>query len=380
MSKKNLLWGIGFLIALALVSGFSTTSQAQQGTGENFIFINYIGQELVLDLDDVTYLVPGVDSMAGGGRLALQLADGEHKYAAHAPGIGLGSAGEFTIGGGNVVAKAAEIRQTPPKVDNNGILLEAPRDKVFVFDFDPFAPAAEPAPVVDTWTPRTAAPGQGSIVWVNHSGVDELTIDLAGQLYSVPPKINEIPGRLQVDVAPGFYRYTASVPNGSVNGEITVVAGQVTSLSIVPGIRPEPEYDVGDEFEALPPIDLNLVEEDLTTQANPIQPVQPDVAPAALPTTGGQVAPTVVDSTVKADGLLIKNFAGDTLIFTINGQTYTIAANTEQTLPLAPGQYNYTASLPFVAANGTVTLGAAQTVELSIAINVNHDVLNVYQN
>lgn len=377
MSKKNLLWAIALLVVLALVSGFSSTSQAQQGTGENFIFINYIGQELVLDLDDVTYHVPGIDSMPDGGRLALQLADGEHKYAAQVPGIGLGSAGEFTIGAGNVVAKAAEIRQTPPEVDDNGILLEGPRDKVFVFDFDPFAPAAEPAPVVDTWTPRTAAPGQGSIVWVNHSGVDELTIDLAGQLYSVSPKVNEIPGRLQVDVAPGFYRYTASVPNGSVNGEITVVAGQVTSLSIVPGVRPEPEYDIGDEFKPLPPIDLSLVEEDLTTQANP---VQPDAAPAALPTTGGEIAPTVVDSAVKVDGLLIKNFAGDTLIFTIDGQAYTIAANTEQTLPLAPGQYNYTASLPFVAANGTVELGAAQTVELSIAINVNHDVLSVYQN
>jgi hypothetical protein len=376
MSKKNLLWAIGLLIVLALASGFPTTSQAQQGAGENFIFINYIGRELVLDLDDVTYLVPGIDSMPGGGRLALHLADGEHKYAAHAPGIGLGSAGEFTIGAGNVVAKAAEIRQTPAKIDDNDIVLEAPRDQVFVFDFDPFAPAAEPAPVVDTWTPRAAAPGQGSIVWVNHSGVDELTIDLAGQLYSAPPKINEIPGRLQVDVAPGFYRYTASVPNGSVNGEITVVAGQVTSLSIVPGIRPEPEYDIGDEFEPLPPVTLSLTQEDLTTRANPIQ---PEAAPAALPTTGGEVAPPVVASTVKVDGLLIKNFAGETLTFTINGQVYTIPANAEQTLPLAPGQYNFTASLPFVAANGTVTLGAAQTVELSIAINVNHDVLNVYQ-
>jgi hypothetical protein len=375
MTKKYLFLGLGLLLVVTLMIALPSATLAQQGTGENFIFINYIGQELILDLDDVTYTVPGTNTAPEGGRLTLQLAPGEHKYAANVPGVSLGSAGEFTLEAGGFVAKAAEIRQTSPVVENN-ILIEKPKDQVFVFDFDPFASPVKETPAVDTWQPRPAAAGTASIVWINYSGTDELTVDLNGQLYKVVPESNGIPGRLQIDVDPGFYRYTASVPNGSLNGEITLVPGQVTGLSIVPSIREEPVYDIGDEFDPLPPVKLSLVEEDLTARAAP--PSQPDSAPAELPSTGGEQVSPVIDTPV--DGLLIKNYTGDALIFTIDNKAYTIEANTEQTLSLPPGEYNFTASLPYVAKTGTVLLGADQGVELSIAINVNHDVLNVYQN
>jgi hypothetical protein len=87
-----------------------------------------------------------------------------------------------------------------------------------------------------------------------------------------------------------------------------------------------------------------------------------------------------VPAAAAPQGLLIKNYAGDTLIFTVNNQAYSIANNTSATLPLPPGRYDYTASLPFVATTGTVDLPADQGVELSIAINLGHDVLSVYQN
>lgn len=376
MSRQNLSWGWGLLLAALLVGIFPAATQAQPGVGENFIFVNYIGQELTLDLDDVTYIVPGTNTQPEGGRLALQLAAGMHKYAAHVPGVPLGSAGEFTLEPGGVVAKAAKIEETAPAVDRSGILLAGPKDKVVVFDFDPFAAPATETPVVDSWQPSAAAPGMGSIVWINYSGSDDLTVDLNGQLYKVPPQTNGIPGRLQVDIDPGFYRYTASVPNGSLNGEITIVAGQVTSLAIVPGIREEPEFEVGEKFSPLPPVELKLVQEDITGQ---VALTQPEAGPAALPATGGEV---VVPASLETSppGLLIKNYAGDALIFTINNQAYTIDKDTEQTLNLPAGRYNFTASLPFVATTGTVELGTGQGVELSIAINVNHDVLSVYQN
>ncbi len=382
MLRKSFVLGLSLFITTMLLFGARSTSiyAQQEATGENFIFINYIGQEIILDLDDVTYTVPGTDMFPEGGRFAMTLPAGEHKFATNVPGGPPGFAGEFTINSGDVVAKAARIDQTGPIVDNKGILVEPPRDFVFVFDFDPFAVPVEDVPVVDTWQPSVATPAKGSLVWINHIG-DELAVDLSGTLYKVPAKVDDIPGRVQIDVAPGNYRYTASVPYGSLNSEVTVEAGRVTALNLSADPQPEPEYDVGEEFELLPPVTMNLFAADVTGQAEAaVEPIMPDSAPQTLPNTGGEISPVAVEVPVVMDGLHIKNYAGDTLLFTINNKTFTIPNNTEQTLTLAPGQYTYTASIPLVATTGSVDLGVGRGVELSVAINVNHDVLSVFQN
>ncbi|MBN1220580.1 MAG: hypothetical protein JXM69_16780 [Anaerolineae bacterium] len=378
MAKKNFLLGFGLLAMVILVIAFPMATRAQETGNENFIFINYIGQELLLDLDDVTYVVPGTDTAPEGGRLALQLADGWHKYAANAPGVPTGSAGEFNLAPGVMVTKAARLEQTSLRVDENGLVVEVPEDYVYVFDFDPFAAPEVTTPAVDIWQPAAVAPNQGSLVWVNYHGSDELTVDLAGKLYKVPAQSNNIPGRLQLDLDPGFYRYTVSVPHGSLNGEVTVVPGQVIALNISVEVdeKPEEEYDLGDVYEA-PTITVHLAEEDLTGQVSP--PSAPASAPPVLPVTGGEVMPVFAEIE-NTPGLLIKNYAGDTLIFTINNQTYTIANNAEQTLDLPPSEYNYTASQPFAATTGTVDLCANPNVELSIVLDVSGDFLTVYQN
>ena len=368
------------IVTLVVVSLQPPATLAQQGS-ENFIFINYIGREMTLDLDDVSYIVPGTDTMPQGGRLALQLSAGEHKYAANVPGVGLGSAGEFTLTPGQVVAKAARLEQTNPGVDRNGILISKPKDVVRVFDFDPFAQPVESPPLMDTWQPGAAASGMTGLVWINYVG-DELTVDLNGQIYKVAPPANDIPGRLQIDVAPGEYTYTASVPAGSVNGRLTAVAGQVTGLTIYAD-PPEPrDYKIGEEFDFIQPLTMHALDEDLTAQAAmAAQPAVIDPAPATLPNTGGEITnPLQPDFAALPEGILIKNYAGDALTFTINNQTYTIPTNAEQTISLPPGHYTFTASIPFVATTGEVEMQPGQGVELSIAINVAHDVLNVYQN
>ena len=382
MNRKTMWSSLVIFTLVALIGGlFPVASQAQQETGpENFIFVNYIGQDLNLDLDDVAYLVPGTATVPEGGRLALQLAPGEHKYAANVPGVPTGSAGEFTITGTQVVAKAARIEQTNPVIENE-ILIEKPKDYVFIFDFDPLVVPVASTAITDTWLPAPAAVGSGSLVWINHSGTDELTVDLAGQLYKVPLKANDIPGRLQIQLDPGQYTYTASLLNGSLNGEVTLTAGQVIGLNIIPGQRETPEYDVGDKFDPLTQIDLSLFQEDLTNRAATTLP--DPAAPVALPTTGEAVAPTPGEAAVnpaQAEGLLVKNYAGETLLLTINNEVYPIENNSETTLALPPGQYNYTASLPFVATTGTVDLAAGQHIELSVAISIERDLLSVYQN
>lgn len=372
-NKKLLL----LLLVVLTLGSFPLVTHAQQGDAgkPNFVFVNYFGQDIVFDLDDVTYTIPGTATAPEGGRLELQLAPGEHKYAANVPGVDTGSAGTFVINPGGYVGKAARMELTNALLDRDGNVLEKPREYVFVFDFDPFATPVPQAPVGDTWQPVEAAAGQGSLAWTNYNG-DELTVDLNGTIYKVPPTANNVPGRLQINLAPGLYRYTASVPNGSLNGEINLAAGQVVGLNVSAKVQEEPDYDIGEPSPLPLPVDLLLNQEDLTAKAAP----QPQVIPGELPTSGGVPAPAAAPVVAAPAGLLIKNYAGDTMTFTINEQTITLANNASTVLPLSPGVYNFTASLPFVATTGTVNIAADKGVELSIATNVNHDVLSVYQN
>ncbi len=386
MHQNKILSKITVLFAV-LMSVWPMATYAQQATTAeaNFIFINYIGQEMTFTLDDALYLIPGTDTQPEGGELRLTLSSGMHKFAANLPGGPRGYAGEFSLAAGDTVAKAAHIKQTGPMVDNKGILLEPPQDYVQVFDFDPLAvPIAEIA-VVDTWQPTSAALAMGSLVWVNHLG-DELTIDLNGLIYKVSAKSGDIPGRLQLDVTPDTYRYTASVPAGSLNGEVVVSPITVIALNVAAN-PPEPlEYKVGEEFEFVQPVSMKLFSEDVTNQAKvattltPDQPNPLDEAPQTLPNTGGDGVLPIVDQPFLGGGVLVKNYAADTLIFTINHQAFVISNNTEQWLILSPGDYTYTASTPAVASNGSVTVVDGQSIILSIAINTTHDFLNVYQN
>lgn len=369
----------GVLAAVGLMFAFFGSQTQAQESVDNFVFINYIGQELFLDLDDVTYTVPGTDTVPDGGRLTLQLNPGEYKFAANVPGV-IGKAGEFTLSPGGFIAKAARLDQTAPAIGPDGILLAKPKDIVDVFDFDPNVEPAADTPPVDTWQPAVAAAGQGSIVWINYIG-DELTVDLNGELFKVAPSAGDISGRLQIDVAPGDYTYTASVPGGSLNGPLNVAAGQVTGLSFT-GVREERKYDVGEKYDFLLPVTMTVAQEDLTAQATAvIEPAAPvDTSSPAPAEDAAPAEPVVNDAAAVEPGLLVKNYAGEALTFTIDGREYTIPNNDELTIDLPAGSYSFTASRPYVATTGTVELLPDQGVELSVAVNVAGDVLSVYQN
>ena len=379
MFKKMVTMAFGVLAAVGLMFAFFGSQTQAQESVDNFVFINYIGQELFLDLDDVTYTVPGTDTVPDGGRLTLQLNPGEHKFAANVPGV-IGKAGEFTLSPGGFIAKAARLDQTAPAIGPDGILLAKPKDIVDVFDFNPNVEPAADTPPVDTWQPAVAAAGQGSIVWINYIG-DELTVDLNGELFKVAPSAGDISGRLQIDVAPGDYTYTASVPGGSLNGPLNVAAGQVTGLSFT-GVREERKYDVGEKYDFLLPVTMTVAQEDLTAQATAvIEPAAPvDTSSPAPAEDAAPAEPLVNDAAAVEPGLLVKNYAGEALTFTIDGREYTIPNNDELTIDLPAGSYSFTASRPYVATTGTVELLPDQGVELSVAVNVAGDVLSVYQN
>jgi hypothetical protein len=310
----------------------------------------------------------------------------------NAAGVPTGDRGTFIIEPGQVVGKAARLEQTGPTLDRDGNVLQKPEDYVLVFDVNPLAtPAAASAPAVDAWQPAPAVAGMGSLAWINYTG-DELTVDMNGQLYKVPPQAGSIPGRLQTSVTPGLYRFTASIPNGSVNGEVVVSAGQVVGLSVSAEFLPTPEYDIGEPVPSQE-VRMRLTQEDLTASASALMATTGSVTTTAVttattPTTAtvASPAPAATGTPVAAEGtpaaprgLLIRNFTGDTVVFTIADREYFIPAGAEETIQLAPGQYNYTASLPYVASTGTVSLAADQGVTLSLATNASRDVMNVYE-
>lgn len=380
MQKK---FQIGWLVLAALLiltMGGPPSARAQESGAENFIFVNFIGQELFLDLDDVTYTVPGTDTAPNGGRLALTLQPGRHKYAANVPGV-QGSAGEFELAPGGVFARGTRFDETSPVV-REGILIEKPRTYVALFQLDLTAPAADPAPVVDDWQPRPAEAGKSGLAWINHTGY-ELTLDLNGQIFTVPPKSAEIPGRLQIDVAPGVINYTASIPFGSANGQISAEAGQVTGLSAVTDLPEEQEFNVGSAFDATPNLTLRVYPEDLTAQTAAVSPPAPADAPQPVLPESAATSPAdespVVGNQPSA-GLRVENYAGDTLVFTVNNQTVTVAPNAQQTIELLPGEYAFTASTPAVAATGTAVVQPVLGGWVSVVINPARTAFTVYQN
>lgn len=118
--------------------------------------------------------------------------------------------------------------------------------------------AASQTEAANAWAPARPAAGMGSIVWTNFNGYGgQLSIDLQGgsyqvdnigqqhthlfivnseNLYTVPQATNGTPGRMQINLAPGTYNYTANVANvGSLNGTVEVKAGQVIGLSFYGG-------------------------------------------------------------------------------------------------------------------------------------------------
>jgi hypothetical protein len=92
------------------------------------------------------------------------------------------------------------------------------------------ATATQPA---TAWAPAPPAPGMGSLAVINFNGKGfPINLDLNGTTYTVPEEANNVPGRLQIDLAPGTYSYTASSGNlNDVTRTVDIGTGQIISLS-----------------------------------------------------------------------------------------------------------------------------------------------------
>jgi hypothetical protein len=361
MKPKPLIWVLYIVLALSLVS---VTAASAQGGQAKLIIINYVGADMTFTLDGTVYTVPGTGAVPGGGQLTLTLAPGRHTYSGQVPGAD-GSNGEVDLTAGQTQILGARLEQAGAVISPAGIVLQKPREVLVFFEasLTPPAPTATPQPA-----PLQALPaGQGALVFVNYIGED-LIVNIHDVQYTVPAD-----SRLQINLPPGEVNYTASTSRSSLNGSAQVTAGVYTGLGFTRETPPTPDYDVGKL--APTPVSLKMFVSPVPLTGTPFTEGTTAPSTAASPTL---VSPPV-SSPAGQGNLLIVNYIGETLTFTINNQAYSVPGNGGSlTLDLAPGEYTFTASTPGAAANSSLHITAGTATRVGVALDVHSGQIEIY--
>ncbi len=361
MKPKLLVWALYIVLVLCLVS---VTAASAQGSEAKLILINYVGADMTFTLDGTVYTVPGTGTVPGGGQLTLALAPGRHTYSGQVPGAD-GSNGEVDLTAGQTQILGARLEQTGAVISPTGVVLQEPRDMLVFFEasLTPPAPTAIPQPA-----PLQPLPaGQGALVFVNYIGED-LIVNIHDVQYTVPAD-----SRLQINLPPGEVTYTASTSRSSLNGSARVTAGVYTGLSFTREIPPKPDYDVGKLAPTPVPLKMFVSPVPLTGTPSTEGPTAPLAEASPTPVT------PPVSSPAGQGNLLIVNYIGETLTFTINNQAYSVPGNGGSlTLDLAPGEYTFTASTPGTAANNSLHITAGMVTRVSVALDVHSGQMKNY--
>jgi hypothetical protein len=195
------------------------------------VFVNYIGEALVVDIGGDLYTVPATD------RLQVNLPPGEVSYSASAGFSGINGTAQVAAGGYTGLGFSREI---PPEEPDYEIGEPVPTRvplaiSIFAVALEdepvgeaPSAPApVSAAPPAADDRPTSAPEGQGELSVVNYVG-ETLTFTIDNQTYPVAGD----GGVLRIDLAPGEYTFTASTPGAGANGSLIVSAGAVTRVSV----------------------------------------------------------------------------------------------------------------------------------------------------
>jgi hypothetical protein len=189
------------------------------------VFINYIGETLMVDLGGTVCIVPA------NGRLQINMPPGKVSYSASAGFSGTNGIVQVTGGAYTGLGFAREI---PPEPDYEvGELAPTPVPlsmSVFPVSLDDETTGETPTrPGVALTTavaPASTRAGDGELRLVNYVG-ETLTFTIDNEVYSVEGG----GGRLMLNLLPGEYTFTASTPQAGTNGSLRVVAGAVVVVS-----------------------------------------------------------------------------------------------------------------------------------------------------
>ena len=201
----------------------------------------------------------------------------------------------------------------------------------------------------DTTPPATT--GQGGIVVKNYWG-NQMDFNIGDTEYFVPAN-----GQLFIALPAGDYTFSANVEgedSSARTGEILLTTGQ--------------RLDLG--FAAAVPLYVMSVE---ASSATPKTPPAQTTTQTTTGTTTTPVTPAATGTTqASKTGVLVKNFWGQDLTFTINGSAYDVAAGGQMFLPLAAGDYTDSANAnggDDSNANGDVMVVDGHTVVLNSYLN-----------
>jgi hypothetical protein len=361
MKPKPLVWVLYIVLALSLVS---VTAASAQGSEAKLTVINYVGADMTFTLDGTVYTVPGTGTMPGGGQLTLTLAPGRHTYSGQVPGAD-GSNGEVDLTAGQTQILGARLEQAGAVISPTGVVLQKPREVLVFFaaSLTPPAPTATPQPI-----PLQPLPaGQGALVFVNYIGED-LIVNIHNVQYTVPAD-----SQVQINLLPGEVTYTASTSRSSLNGSAQVTAGVYTGLGFTREIPPKADYDVGKPAPTPVPLKMFVSPVPLTGTPSTEGTTAPSTAASPTP------IPPPVSIPAGQGELMVVNYIGETLTFTINNQAYPVPGNGGSLrLDLAPGEYTFTASTPGAAANNSLQVTAGMVTRVSVALDVHSGQIEIY--
>ena len=232
MKRTMIVWTLLLVAAMPLVGVAAVYAQGGQGS---LVVVNYVGKSMSFTLDGTLYTVPAADG-SKPGETTFTLAPGKHDYSGAIPG-GPGASASVDLAAGQTYVLGARLDKTAARISSEGKVLEEPRDILVFFPASLTPPAAAAAPKVAL---QKLPAGQGALVFDNYIG-EELVLDIQGAKYRVPAD-----GRLQVNLAPGEYSYSASAGISGTSGSASVTAGQYTGLGFSLQIMPTPEYEEGE--------------------------------------------------------------------------------------------------------------------------------------
>jgi hypothetical protein len=192
------------------------------------VLVNYIGEELAVDIQGVLYKVPA------DGRLQVNLPPGDVTYSASAGVSGINGTAQVRSG---VYTGLGFTRETGPQEPDYDVGEPVPTPvplKISVFPVlldAPVAgalsrPAAPPVPVPAA-QPMAIPADQGQLGVVNYIG-ETLTFTVNDRAYAVAGS----GGKLEINLTPGEYTFTASTPRSAVNGSLRVMAGAAVHVSV----------------------------------------------------------------------------------------------------------------------------------------------------
>lgn len=365
MKSKSVLWASCIVLAISLVSVAAIS--AQEGQAE-LVVVNFVGGEMTFNLDGTPYEVPGIDTVPEGGQLALTLTPGRHTYSAHVPGSE-GANGEVELAAGQRQILGARLKRSEPVISPAGVVLEEPRDVLVFFEatLTPSASVTEPQ-----LAPLQPLPnGQGALVFINYIG-EALIVDVGGDLYTVPAN-----GRLQVNLPPGELDYSASAGFSGTNGIAQVMAGGYTGLGFTREFPPqEPEYEAGEPVPSPVPLEMSVFT--VSLEGEPVSGVTSTTVTAATP-LAAESDDTPVPAATGQGVLGVTNYIGETLTFTINNQSYSVAGGGGTlAINLTPGEYTFTVSTPQAGTNGSLEVTEGTTVQVSVVLDVQSGQMKFY--